>query len=531
MNVQEDNLKFQLKLLERKLIVLYGIGLIVLLCLSLLSNYVLKNQAAEQATSLIRRTVARGDYRETIYTLNDAKLDYFEAVVYYKEDGARLFSLPAQLDPAFINQSGFLSHLLYSKLTIDLAFGERGAKLGTVVFIFNRLSHAPFAFLIWLFFVLGTLPIMREARGRVVRNHREQIEFQNEKARADLARRVRHDIRSPLGALLVATRNMIGLDSKQANLVRRATDRIGEIVSELELIKSPGETSLPAASNKPTAIFPILQAIVQEKRVQLPAKLMIEIVLNSSETAQSVFSGIDAAELKRTVSNILDNSLEAITAQGKITVQLQADADHIQICIADNGSGMDKDVLSHATEMGFTKKSKGSGLGLYYAKRTVESAGGTFRLESKLNVGTRITIALPRAHPPNWNTEYIPIPDGGTVIVVDDQESCHLSWKMRLDDLKAEGHSFEVEHFNSPDQLAEWYRVNSKREKVLFLLDYHLGDGLPTGVDLADQLGLRKNIILVTGNFDSEEVQRLCADRSFGLLAKSALADIKLIAV
>lgn len=154
--MENVELKDHLKRLEKKLFVVYGIGLLVLIILSVFSNFIMKEQAAKQATSLIRRTVERGDYRETVYTLNDAKLDYFDAVVYYNELGNRLFSLPAQLDPEFAGRRGFLPQLLYSRLEIDLFFGATGEhKTGSVLFIFGRFSHVPYAILIWIFSYLA----------------------------------------------------------------------------------------------------------------------------------------------------------------------------------------------------------------------------------------------------------------------------------------------------------------------------------------------------------------------------------------
>lgn len=118
-----DNLELKdhLKQLERKLIFISVVGLLILMTLSLVSNFILKNEAAHQATSMIKRTVAR-DFREVVYTLNDAELNYFSAVIYFNQDGERLFSLPAELDLQTINQPNVWSRLANSRIETSLYF-------------------------------------------------------------------------------------------------------------------------------------------------------------------------------------------------------------------------------------------------------------------------------------------------------------------------------------------------------------------------------------------------------------------------
>lgn len=529
-------LKEQLKLLERKLYVIYGIGLLVLVSLAILSNFILKRQAAEQATSLIKRTVARGDYRETIYTLNDAKLDYFEAVVYYKEDETRLFSLPAQLDPGFVSDDAFVTKLLHSRLKIDLFFDEQGQhKIGSVLFIFGRLSHVPYAVLIWLFFLLGTLPIIRTSRHKVVENHQKLMAFRDESARADLARRVRHDIRSPLGALQIAIQNLTGLQTKHQIIIHRATERIGEIVSELEMIRAVDNKTAVAPvegeSSSPQSVLTLVQTIIQEKRAQRPTDSKTSLILKVSEDAFLLFAKINASDFKRALSNLIDNSIEALSEAGKITVNLESKNNKIRVSVTDDGCGISLENLPRVTEKGFTSKTTGSGLGLYYAKETTEKAGGTLTVSSMAHVGTTVTIEIPQCKPPSWYVPAIEIPKNGTVVILDDQESSHLSWKLKLDSFKEQGESFTVMQFKSAFEFIRWHETLSPTERVLYLFDYDLGPRQPTGLDLARELKIEKNALLVTGHFDSEDIQRRCIDAHLGLVSKSYLSQISLKSV
>jgi CheY-like chemotaxis protein len=67
------------------------------------------------------------------------------------------------------------------------------------------------------------------------------------------------------------------------------------------------------------------------------------------------------------------------------------------LSVADDGTGMDADTLSHATDPFFTTKGvgKGTGLGLPMVQGMVEQCGGHFRLESEIGKGTRAEVWLP----------------------------------------------------------------------------------------------------------------------------------------
>jgi signal transduction histidine kinase len=535
MEMENLELKDHLKRLEKKLYVTYGIGLLILVILSLFSSFILKEQVARQATSLIKRTVQRGDYRETIYTLNDAKLDYFNAVVYYNEDGNRLFSLPADLDPEFVVQKNISSRLFYSWLSIDLFFDrDEKHEIGSVLFIFWRFSHVPYALLIWLFFVVGTIPLVRNSRQRVIEDYKKHVLLSEEVTRAELARRVRHDIRSPLGALQIGIHDLSALNPKQQTLIRRATERISEIVSELELIRVSqiDQASVGMDKSFPQSVLTLVQTIIQEKRTQLAYRSDIIIVPQFSTDAFFLFADVKCSELKRSLSNVIDNGIEACSARGQIVIRIGRNDENVVIDVEDNGKGISPESLPLVTNKGFTNKQQGSGLGLYYAKKTVEDAGGALAIESRERVGTKISIHLPACEPPKWYVPVIKVPGDGTVVILDDQESTHLSLRMRLDELKDGGAKFSVVSFTAAADFLRWYSEHGKFDPhVLYLLDHDLGQGQRTGLDMARELNLKKNAILVTGHYDSEEIQELCSESGLGLLPKSYLSSISLRAI
>ena len=68
----------------------------------------------------------------------------------------------------------------------------------------------------------------------------------------------------------------------------------------------------------------------------------------------------------------------------------------MKIIIEDNGVGMDKDTLNNVSEMFFTTKKKGSGLGVSLSKEIIEQHKGTIVYNSVKGEGTRVIVTLPR---------------------------------------------------------------------------------------------------------------------------------------
>ncbi len=518
-----------IKKFEQRLAVVYGIGFIALSLLSISSNYVLKEQAARQAASFIKRTVKIGDNRETIYTLNDAKLDHFTAVANYDAEDRKLFSVPPQVDPDFLKQPSFLSKLFYSRVMIDLYMEDAQThKIGSVLFIFGRFSHLPYAIGIWIFFLAGIIPILRSEKKRLIKEQKREILLHEESSRADLARRVRHDIRSPVGALQIAARNLSGLAIEDQAIIRQSIERIREIISELEMVKSEQQPRLPVSHTVTgnQRILSLVQEIIREKRLQVGSR--IEIIPQFSAEASLLYTGVETAEFKRTLSNIIDNAVEASAPGSQVIVRLGRKADKILVQVKDHGTGIAKDDLLRVKEKGFTKKSHGSGLGLYYAEKSIQDAGGSLTLESELTKGTTVTIFLTASHTPSLFVERLTVPQNGTVVVVDDQESIHLSLKLRLEEHKAEtGARFDILCFYRSRDFLDWYRDNNPAN-VLFLLDYDLGPHELNGLELFSELRNNESAVLVTGHYDLEEVQRKCEDLGLEILPKSQVSVVRI---
>ena len=155
----------------------------------------------------------------------------------------------------------------------------------------------------------------------------------------------------------------------------------------------------------------------------------------------------DQNQLDNAILNLAINARDAMADVGHLSITVQniqvngntgspqipdlKPGPYVKIEVADTGSGMTPDVLEKVFEPFFTTKEvgQGSGMGLSMVYGFAKQSGGTVTIESKVDVGTAVTLYLPAVTDevdPAVAVTNAPIKlDGGdrkqTVLVVEDE--------------------------------------------------------------------------------------------------------------
>lgn len=241
------------------------------------------------------------------------------------------------------------------------------------------------------------------------KNQRRKREWEKARLKAEVAEQVAHDIRSPLFALqLLAARAESQLPEEIRDTTRAAISRIQEILRDL----SSAPRGLRADTATPsTRVDRCLEEIITEKRLQMshPSQLVLE--RENTRVEENLSVPIAPADLKRALSNLIQNALEAISSPPTPSPEKQGDAkwvrvrvsgsdDCCRILIHDNGPGMSPEMLRELGNRGYTSgKSGGSGLGVFQAKQLLESTGGSIQFKSVPGAGTEVLLKLPQTGP------------------------------------------------------------------------------------------------------------------------------------
>jgi len=115
----------------------------------------------------------------------------------------------------------------------------------------------------------------------------------------------------------------------------------------------------------------------------------------------------DAVELRRLISNLLDNAIRFTPPGGRIDVGVVSTPEGVTLTVRDTGAGISARDLGHVFDRFFKTDParthgagrRSGGLGLAICRSIAESCGGTIAIESHVGAGTTVTVRLPATSP------------------------------------------------------------------------------------------------------------------------------------
>ncbi|MDC9822646.1 PAS domain S-box protein [Devosia sp. ZB163] len=143
-------------------------------------------------------------------------------------------------------------------------------------------------------------------------------------------------------------------------------------------------------------------------RAALGAGIHLEMALAPNLKAALV----DPTQVEMILLNLANNARHAMLGEGTFTVRtlniVAASAtreehppagEYAALLVEDTGEGISNDVLPHVFEPFFTTRTNGlgSGLGLAHISGVLQQSGGGMRIETKVGMGTSVTVYLPVA--------------------------------------------------------------------------------------------------------------------------------------
>jgi hypothetical protein len=356
-----------------------------------------------------------------------------------------------------------------------------------------------------------------------------------------IASQIAHDIRSPLASLQAVIHNAKGLDEESRALVITSASRIRDIASNLLSKNRTSESIDLLTSFEPTcdAFIPsieamsiellatLIESIIAEKRALYRERHDININCSIPVEFQSLFVNLQPTEFNCILSNLINNSVEAIERTGEINILLTTADEQAILSIKDNGKGIPEHLLSKVIERGGTfGKNDGNGLGLSHAVATIKQWGGSLNLDSTIGEGTTVTLLIPIAQSPSWIASKIHVNPDSTVVTIDDDLAIGQLWLSRFNELKLKKPIIQI---RSTQALLDLYREIHPAENILYLCDYEFIGNKQTGLDLIEMTGIARHSILVTSRWDEKEVRRRCEKIGLKILPKSMIGMIPII--
>ena len=226
------------------------------------------------------------------------------------------------------------------------------------------------------------------------------LDADRSKMQAALLSSVTHDLRTPLASITASVTGLLDDyaafgDKERTELletIRQEAVRLNRLVGNLlDLSRLKAGALTPA--RRPAAVDEIIEGVLARMEPQL-RRHRLNVVLRDGLPLVPV----DVVQLDQVLTNILENAVKFSPEGSEIGVTAAGWEDTVQVRIADQGSGIPRDLRTEVFEpfaRGESREGGGSGLGLAIAYAVVQAHGGTIWIEDAPGGGTAVVFRLP----------------------------------------------------------------------------------------------------------------------------------------
>jgi K+-sensing histidine kinase KdpD len=229
------------------------------------------------------------------------------------------------------------------------------------------------------------------------------------KKEADLTTRQRnfllsvtHELKSPIASSKLQIETLLKRElskEKQVEILNHAlsdTERLHALVENVLIATRLEDSSHKLVfENSDLSDFMTkeIEKLSKHHQIDTPHKAKLDI-------PNSIFFPIDSFAFVSILTNLYENALKYSGSDPEITISLKQIGTQVFIAIADNGIGIEEAESSKIFEKFYrigseeTRKSKGTGLGLYIVKQLVQAHKGTIKVKKNSPKGSIFEITL-----------------------------------------------------------------------------------------------------------------------------------------
>ena len=244
--------------------------------------------------------------------------------------------------------------------------------------------------------MIGTIAIITDITDRKI----AEIKLKSKNQELDaFVYKASHDLKGPLASIIGIT-NIAKEEVKEEDslhyfdLISKSTRRLDLILTELIDLTRINKAKLKLENVNINSLIDEIFSSLKHQPLSKGVSFYKEIQLSNGFIS-------DKKLLTSIFQNLILNGIiyrQPEAPDSFVRFLAREWEDKVIFMVEDNGLGISEKIKERVFEMFYrgNAKSKGSGLGLYLVKNSVEKLHGTIDLESKQGDGTRFTISFPR---------------------------------------------------------------------------------------------------------------------------------------
>ena len=205
-----------------------------------------------------------------------------------------------------------------------------------------------------------------------------------------------HEIKNPLASIQLHAQLM-----ESVAMDRESQTSLAHLLAEVRVIEGLVNQWLylarPASPKKqPLALMALVEETVSLLAPQAQhAGVEVETGAGTPPQIQRATILGDRMRLQQAFRNVILNALQAMPEGGRLRIGMEAEEGGVRLVFQDGGRGFSPSALDHGTELFFSEKEGGMGVGLNVTGEIISAHGGRIALKNDPKGGARVEITLP----------------------------------------------------------------------------------------------------------------------------------------
>lgn len=198
-----------------------------------------------------------------------------------------------------------------------------------------------------------------------------------------------HDIKNPLASIQLHAQLMTPQNEEDAQAIKL-------IENESEVIAGLVNQWLHLANPLPPRLVKLdLAACIRSVAGNLEAQARHAGVEVGIDLPDSVWIMGDSQRLAQAVRNLMVNAIQAMPRGGRLGICGRFADGFFELRCTDSGAGFSEQALAQGTELFFTEKEGGMGVGLNIVSTIISAHGGSMNLQNDPKGGAVVIVLLP----------------------------------------------------------------------------------------------------------------------------------------